>query len=90
MVKTVLASPVDQLNRDHEGARYFLGFRLDDGTSVVRPFWLESGEIGRGIMTGPTVTLSVWNALPENQRPEAVDGGPRSRRHWPLGWGWHT
>ena len=77
IVKTVLASPVDQLNRDHEGARYFLGFRLDDGTSVVRPFWLESGEIGRGIMTDPTVTLSVWNALPEDQRPEAVDGGPR-------------
>ena len=77
MVKTVLASPVDQLNLDHEGARYFLGFRLDDGTSVVRPFWLESGEIGRGIMTDPNVTLSVWNALPEDQRPEAVDGGPR-------------
>ena len=73
----MLGSPIDQGNRDHEGARYFLGLQFDDGTPVVRPFWLESGEIGRGIMTDPTVTLSVWNALPEDQRPSAVDGGQR-------------
>ena len=77
LVEELLGSPVDQGNRDHEGARYFLGFRLDDGTSVVRPFWIESGEVGRGIMTEPTVTLSIWIALPEAQRPAAVDGGPR-------------
>ena len=73
----VLESPVDQEWWDHDGPRYFLGFRLADGTSVVRSFWLESGELSRGIMTDPVVTLFVWIALPEDQRPVATDGGPR-------------
>ena len=34
-VETVLQSPVDQERWDHEGQRYFLGFRLADGTSVA-------------------------------------------------------
>ena len=73
----VLESPVDQEWWDHDGPRYFLGFRLADGTSVVRSFWLESGELSRGIMTDSIVTLFVWIALPEDQRPIATDGGPR-------------
>ena len=77
IVETVLESPVDQTNRERDGTRYFLGFRLADGTSVVRSFWIESGEVGRGIMTDPSMTLWVWYALPENQRPVAVDDGPR-------------
>ena len=63
-VETVLQSPVDQGRRDHEGQRYFLGFRLADGTSVVRAFWLESGELSRGIMTDPIVASMVSSALP--------------------------
>ena len=47
-VEAVLESPVDQGSRNHEGERYFLGFRLADGTSVVRSFWLESRELWRG------------------------------------------
>ncbi len=62
-VEAVLASLVDQDRRDHEGERYFLGFRLADGTSVVRSFWLESGELSRGIMTDPTVGTLVRGAL---------------------------
>ena len=84
LVGLVLASPVDQGNRDHEGARYFLegaryflAFRLTDGTSVVRSFWLESGELWRGIITDPQATLQVWNALPAEHRPAATGGGPR-------------
>ena len=76
-VELVLESPVDQGRRDHEGPRYFLYFRLADGTSVVRAFWLESGEISRGIMTDPAATLSVWRALGEDNRPLATNGGPR-------------
>ena len=72
-----LESPVDQEWWDHDGPRYFLGFWLADGTSVVRSFWLESGELSRGIMTDSIVTLFVWIALPEDQRPVATDGGPR-------------
>ena len=73
----VLESPVDQEWWDHDGPRYFIGFRLDDGTSVVRSFWLESGELSRGIITDPIVTLFVWITLPEDERPVDSDGGPR-------------
>ena len=73
----VLESPVDQEWWDHDGPRYFLGFWLADGTSVVRSFWLESGELSRGIKTDSIVTLSVWRALGEHDRPVATGGGPR-------------
>ena len=63
-VEMVLQSPVDQERRDHEGPRYFLGFRLADGTLVVRAFWLESGELSLGIMTDPIVASMVSSALP--------------------------
>ena len=76
-VEMALEAPVDQQNRGHEGPRYFLGIRLVDGTSVVRAFWLETGEISRGIMTDPVVTLSVWREIPDEHRPVGMDGGPR-------------
>ena len=76
-VELLLESPIDQGRRDHEGPRYFLYFRLADGTSVVRAFWLESGELSRGVMTDPIVALSVWRALGEHDRPVATGGGPR-------------
>ena len=76
-VELVLESPIDQGRRDHEGPSYFLYFRLADGTSVVRAFWLESGELSRGVMTDPAVTLSVWRTLGEHDRPVATGGGPR-------------
>ena len=64
-VETVLAAPVNQRSRDHDGPRYFLGIRLADGTSVVRAFWLETGELSRGIMAGSEVVSMVSNALPD-------------------------
>ena len=76
-VETVLEAPVNQSSRDHDGPRYFLGIRLADGTSVVRAFWLETGELSRGIMTDPVVTLSVWWELPNEHLPVGTDGGPR-------------
>ena len=76
-VEMVLGSPVDQGSLDHDGPRHFLAIRLVDGTSTVRAFWLETGELSRGIMTDPVVTLSVWQALPDERRPEATGGGPR-------------
>ena len=65
-VDIVLGSPVDQGNRDHDGPRFFVGFRLADGTSVVRAFWLDSGELSRGIMTDPIAASIVSSALPDN------------------------
>jgi hypothetical protein len=76
-VDVVLDAPVNQQNRDHDGPRYLLGLRLADGTSVVRAFWLESGELSRGIMTDPTLTLSVFRAIPKDRLPAATYGEPR-------------
>lgn len=76
-VDRVLDAPVNQQNRDRDGPRFFLGFRLADGTSVVRAYWLESGELSRGIMTEPVVTLSVWQAVTDVHLPAATDGEPR-------------
>ena len=84
LVGLVLESPVDQESRDLDGPRYFLGFRLADGTSVVRSFWLESGDLSRGIITDPAVTLQVWLALPEEHRPAATDDGPKISERWAL------
>ena len=77
LVGMILESPVDQGSREQDGPRYRLAMRLADGTNVVRSFWLESGELSRGIMTDPVVTLSVWQALPMEHRPAATDGGSR-------------
>ena len=81
LVGMILESPVDQGSRDHDGPRYRLGIRLADGTSVVRAFWLETGELSRGIMTDPVATLLIWGALPDEHRPSATDGGPRISEH---------
>ena len=66
-VKMVLEAPVNQGCRDHDGPRYFLGIRLADGTSVVRAFWMDTGNLARGIMTGPGAATIVSNALQANQ-----------------------
>ena len=53
-----------------------IGIRLADGTSVVRAFWLETGELSRGIMTDPVVTLWVWWRIPHEHLPVGTDGWP--------------
>lgn len=62
-VEALLAAPVDQLNRDHDGPRYFLGIRLADGTAVVRAFWLNTGELARGIMGSSDLASLVSGAV---------------------------
>ena len=76
-VSVILESPVDQESQDHDGPRYFLGIRLADGTKVVRAYWLETGELSRGIMTDPIATLLIWGTLPDEHRPAATDGETR-------------
>ena len=62
-VGLLLAAPVDQGVRKHDGLRYFLGLRLADGTSVLRAFWPETGELSRGILAGPAATTIVTDAV---------------------------
>ena len=65
LVEMVLAAPVDQNRRDHDGERYFIAFHLEDGTAVTRAFWLGSGELSRGIMTPPLFQVPILRALTE-------------------------
>ena len=62
-VELLLAAPVDQGIRNYDRQRYFLGLRLADGTSVVRAFWLETGELSRGIFAGPAAVAIVTAAV---------------------------
>jgi len=64
LVDMVLAAPVDQGQRS-EGERYFIAFHLEDGTAVVRAYWVESGELSRGIMTPDSFRASILEALKE-------------------------
>ena len=48
LVSRMLESPVDQGSLDDEGTRYSIGFRLVEGTKVVRSFWTESGGLYLG------------------------------------------
>ena len=66
--EVLLAAPVDQLNRDHDGLCYILGIRLADGTAVVRAFWLNIRELSRGIMGGVGLASIVSIAVLVNHR----------------------
>ena len=69
-IDMALGAPVNQNGRDQRGPRYFLSLRLADGTSVVRVFRPETGELSRGIMTGPEAATIVADALPTNEGPD--------------------
>ena len=73
LVEMVLAAPVDQGQRS-EGERYFITFHLEDGTAVVRSFWVESGELSRGIMTPAFFQVSILKALGKRGAQQPVDG----------------
>ena len=66
LVDMVISAPVNQDVRDREGEWYYLAFHLNDATAVVRPFWPESGELSRGIMTPESFRLSILEALAES------------------------
>ena len=68
-VDMVLEAAINQNSRDRRGLRYFLRFRLADGTSVVRVFRPETGELSRGIMTDTAAASIVADALQTNQGP---------------------
>ena len=73
--------------RGDEGGPYFLGFWLYEGTSVVRPSWFESSEVGRGVMDEPLRASLRLNALPgDHQARWRWTTGRESQSGWPLGW----
>ena len=74
LVEMVLAAPVDQNRWDHDGERCFIAFHLEDGTAVTRAFWLESGELSRGIMTPALFQVPILQALTEAGALPPKDG----------------
>lgn len=51
LVGLVTAAPVNHDPPPRADLRRFITFHLADGTKATRVFWLETGELGRGIMT---------------------------------------
>ena len=62
LVDLVLAAAIDHEIRS-EGRRYFIEFRLQDGSEVRRSYWVESGELSRGILLPETFRAAVEDAL---------------------------
>ena len=71
-VDLALEAPVNQNDRDRRGRRYFLRFRLADGTAVVRVFRPETRELSRGIMMVPEGASIVADAL--QNRHQSLSG----------------
>ena len=75
-IELVLEAPVNQNDRDRRGPRYYLRFRLTDGTSVVRVFRPETGELSRGVMTDPEAASIVSDALRNRGAPDQATISP--------------
>lgn len=63
LVSMVLQAPVDQHAVNQSGIMYFLVFHLKDGTAVTRAYWLDSGELARGILLPKAFGTAVEQAL---------------------------
>ncbi len=63
LVAMVLSAPVDQTRVSQGGPQYFLAFHLKDGTVVIRAYWLNSGELTRGILLPKAFRSVVAHAL---------------------------
>lgn len=63
LVEMVLKAPVNQNYRSQENKRYFIAFHLKDGTSVIRVYWMDSGELSRGILLPPAFATAIKQAL---------------------------
>jgi hypothetical protein len=63
LVGTVLNAPVNQQLTDHSGASYFTAFHLNDGTTVVRAYWPNTGELSRGIVLPQEFRQTIEQAL---------------------------
>jgi len=63
LVQMVLEAPLDQAIRRSDAERYFLDFDLSDGTQVHRCYWLDTGELSRGIVLPPEFGQAIKSAL---------------------------
>jgi len=64
LVTMVLEATIDQ-NRQGGNRPYFIAFHLVDGTVVTRAYWLDTGELARGIVLPKAFGLAIEAALPK-------------------------
>ena len=63
LVNMVLQAQVNQKYVSQGSAQYFITFYLVDGTSVTRAYWLNSGELARGILLPKAFGTAVVQAV---------------------------
>jgi hypothetical protein len=63
LVDMILKAPVNQNYQSKGSKRYFIDFHLLDGTSVIRAYWPDSGELSRGILLPPAFATAIKQAL---------------------------
>ena len=64
LVRIVLDAPVNRDNKDYDtGPRYFIVIHFRDGTTSPHAYWLNSGELSRGIMLPTEFADAVRDAL---------------------------
>ena len=64
LVTMVLEAAVDQ-NRQGGNRRFFIAFHLVDGTVATRVYWLDTGELARGILLPKAFGQAIEAALPK-------------------------
>ncbi len=64
LVEMVLNAPVDQTVRLRGEEQVFIAFYLKDGTNVSRSFWIDTGELHRGIMLPDEFGRTIKSFIP--------------------------
>jgi hypothetical protein len=62
LVSLILTAPVDQ-NHQAGNQHYSLFFYLLDGTVVMRTYWVDTGELSRGILLPQAFGQAIKAAL---------------------------
>ncbi len=63
LVNMVLTAPVNQHFNGSSGTSYVVVFYLNDGTTLSRMFWPNSGELSRGIMLPRAFGIAIQRAI---------------------------
>lgn len=63
LITMVLKAPVNQNYQSSGSSQYFIDFHLQDGTSVIRAYWPDSGELSRGILLPAAFGSAIKQAM---------------------------
>jgi hypothetical protein len=66
LVTLILQAPVDQ-NSQGGNNQYFIALHFADGTVTTRAYWLDTGELVRGILLPKAFGLAIKAALPASR-----------------------